>query len=347
MGYSFYYPSEYKMIVAWNAEFFKNSLISQEASGSYEDLEEIQDEMHILMKTLAIITMRSNMKMLNHKEHGLGDHGEPTNYKAALSKSGKWLEAMNVEMQSKKDNEVWSLIDLQSNAKTVGRKWFFKKKADMHGNLAIRILLAIATFYDYEIWQMDVKTAFLNGHLTEEVYMVQPEGFVNPKYPNRVCKLQRLSKHQGAGIKGEASYILGIKIYKDRSKRLIGFCQSADIEKILERFNMENSKRGRSIMYANLRECHWTVVKNILKYLKNTEDMFLFYGGDFDEELRVTCVIDWKSAKQSTTAMSSSEAEYIAASEAIMRAIWIRKFINGLGVVPTNLWRRIAAILAQ
>ncbi|GJY45533.1 zinc finger, CCHC-type containing protein [Tanacetum coccineum] len=65
-----------------------------------------------------------------------------------------------------------------------------------------------------------------------------------------------------------------------------------DIEKILERFNMENSKRGRSIMYVNLGECHWTVVKNILKYLKNIEDMFLFYGGDFDEQLRVTCYTD-------------------------------------------------------
>src|SRR4051795_3359709 len=56
---------------------------------------------------------------------------------------------------------------------------------------SIRILLAIAAFYDYEVWQMDVKTAFLNGKLDEEVFMTQPEGFVNPKYPNRVCKLER------------------------------------------------------------------------------------------------------------------------------------------------------------
>ena len=42
-------------------------------------------------------------------------------------------------------------------------------------------MLAIAAFYDYEIWQMDVKTAFLNGYLKEELYMMQPEGFVNPK----------------------------------------------------------------------------------------------------------------------------------------------------------------------
>ena len=53
---------------------------------------------------------------------------------------------------------------------------------------SVRIMLAIATFY--EIWQMDVKTAFLNGFIKEELYMMQPEGFVNPKGANKVCELQ-------------------------------------------------------------------------------------------------------------------------------------------------------------
>ncbi|GKE55522.1 retrotransposon protein, putative, ty1-copia subclass, partial [Tanacetum coccineum] len=167
---------------------------------------------------------------IDAEEHELRDLGKPANYKAALLdlKSDKCLNAMNVEMQSMKDNEVWNLVDLPPNGKTVGSKWLFKKKTDMDGAVhtfkarlvtkgftqtygvdyeetfshvadirAIRILIAIATYYDYEIWQMDVKTAFLNGHLDEEVYMVQPEGFVNPKYPNRVCKL----KHSIYGLK--------------------------------------------------------------------------------------------------------------------------------------------------
>ncbi|GKB87607.1 putative retrotransposon ty1-copia subclass protein, partial [Tanacetum coccineum] len=103
-------------------------------------------------------------------------------------------------MQSIKDNEVWDLVDLPPNGKTVGSKWLFKKKTDMDGAVhtykaclvakaytqtsgidyeetfspvadirAIRILIAITAFYDYEIWQIDVKTAFLNGYLSEEV----------------------------------------------------------------------------------------------------------------------------------------------------------------------------------
>ena len=155
---------------------------------------------------------------------------------------------------------------------------------------SIRILLAIAAFYDYEIWQMDIKTAFLNENLGEDVYMIQPKGFVDPKNVRKICKLQKsiyglkqasrswniyfdevvkgfgfikneeepcvykrasgskvvflalyvddilligndipmleatkslLGKSFSMKDLGEAAYILGIKIYRDRSKRLI------------------------------------------------------------------------------------------------------------------------------
>src|SRR3954449_5119108 len=129
---------------------------------------------------------------------------------------------MDSEMKSMYDNQVWNLIDHTPGTKTVGCKWIFKKKIDMDGNVqtykarlvakgytqtqgidyeetfspvakiqSIRILLAIAAFHDYEIWQMDVKTAFLNGNIDEELYMMQPEGFVDPKDADKVRKLQR------------------------------------------------------------------------------------------------------------------------------------------------------------
>ena len=56
---------------------------------------------------------------------------------------------------------------------------------------SIRILLSIVAYYDYEIWQMDVKTAFINSNLEEEIYMIQPEGFIAKNQEHMVCKLKR------------------------------------------------------------------------------------------------------------------------------------------------------------
>nr|GEX75202.1 hypothetical protein [Tanacetum cinerariifolium] len=103
---------------------------------------------------------------------------------------------------------------------------------------------------------------------------------------------------------------------------------------------------------------HWVVVKHILKYLRNTKDMFLVCRGNPDTELEVTGLcdaswqcdkddtksqmgyvfvvnggaVDWKSKKQTTIAMHATQSEYMAASEAAMKAVWIRKFVDDLGV---------------
>ncbi|GJZ33017.1 retrotransposon protein, putative, ty1-copia subclass [Tanacetum coccineum] len=111
------------------------------------------------------------------EEYSLGDLNEPTNYKAALLdlESDNWVDAMNAEMQSMKDNQVWCLVDLPPNSKgftqTYGVDYeeTFSPVADIR---AIRIPIAIAAFYDYEIWQTDVKTSFLNGYLDDDIYMV-------------------------------------------------------------------------------------------------------------------------------------------------------------------------------
>ncbi|GJV07576.1 retrotransposon protein, putative, ty1-copia subclass [Tanacetum coccineum] len=161
MGYSFYYPPENKVLVARNAEFLENSLINQEASKSLEDLKIIQeedthpsidtslnheeDDLEIDEPQSDIIPIRRSTRTrrptdrmclyIDAEEHELGDLDEPANYKVALldPKSDKWLNAMNVEMQSMKDNEVWVLVELPPNGKTVGSKWLFKKKTDMDG----------------------------------------------------------------------------------------------------------------------------------------------------------------------------------------------------------------------
>ncbi|PKI31421.1 hypothetical protein CRG98_048188, partial [Punica granatum] len=95
---------------------------------------------------------------------------EPTTYAEAVIglDSKKWLKAMRSEMESMYTNQVWTLVDPPEGAKPIRCKWVFKKKTDMDA------------YYDYEIWQIDVKTVFLNGNLLEDMYMTQPEGFVDP-----------------------------------------------------------------------------------------------------------------------------------------------------------------------
>ncbi|GJX32828.1 retrotransposon protein, putative, ty1-copia subclass [Tanacetum coccineum] len=121
MGYSFNYPPENKVFVAQNAEFFENSLITQEASRSLEDLEIIQEEdTHPSIDT-SLHLEEDDEKLMNLK-HELRDLGGPANYKAVLldPESEKWLNPMNVEMQSMRDNIVWELVDLPPNSKIVG-----------------------------------------------------------------------------------------------------------------------------------------------------------------------------------------------------------------------------------
>nr|GEZ18304.1 hypothetical protein [Tanacetum cinerariifolium] len=158
---------------------------------------------------------------------------------------------------------------------------------------------------------------------------------------------------------GEAAYILGIKIYRDRSKRLIGLCQSDYIEKILKRYSMENSKRGsihiqeklklsksqgastpaemkrmQNVPYASAVGSIMYAVRCTRPDVANTKDMFLVYEGDLKRELRVSCYTD---AGYLTDAddLKSQKAEYIAAFDASKEAVWVRKFISGLSVVPT------------
>ncbi|KAK8535581.1 hypothetical protein V6N12_057097 [Hibiscus sabdariffa] len=432
---------------------------------------------------------RYGFLVTTHGDVILVDQDEPKTYQEAVASpdSEKWLEAMRSEMDSMSENQVWTLVEPPEGIKPIGCKWVFKKKTDMDGNVqtykgrlvakgfrqihgidydetfspvamikSIRILLAVAAFHDYEIWQMDVKTAFLNGKLEEDVYMTQPEGFVAPEDARKVCKLQRsiyglkqasrswnlrfneaiqefgfirnedepcvYKKFSGSIVSflvlyvddiliigndiptlqsiktwlsscfsmkdlGEAAYILGVKIYRDRSRRLLGLSQSTYIDKVLKRISMEESKRGflpmrhgislskemcpstpqerermsqipyasaiGSIMYAmictrpdlsyalsmtsryqaNPGEGHWTAVKNILKYLRRTKDVFLVYGGE--EELRIKGYTDASFQTDKDDSRSQSEAEYIAASEAAKEAVWIKKFITELGVIPS------------
>jgi hypothetical protein len=115
---------------------------------------------------------------------------------------------MDEEMTSLDKNEAWDLLELSTGRKPIDNKWVFKKKLNAEGKVekykdrlvakgysqvegidfgeifspvakltSIRFLLSIATAFDFEVEQMDVKTIFLHGDLEEEIYMKQPKGY--------------------------------------------------------------------------------------------------------------------------------------------------------------------------
>ncbi|GKC99985.1 retrotransposon protein, putative, ty1-copia subclass, partial [Tanacetum coccineum] len=270
-----------------------------------------------------------------------------------------WVDAMNAEMQSMKDNQVWCLVNLPPNSKGYTQTYradyeeTFSPVADIR---AIRILIAIAAFYDYEIFKMDVKTTFLNGYLNEDIYMVQPEGFVDPNHLRKVCKLQRSIY----GLK-QASRSWN-KIFDEEIKKF-RLTQNLDEPCVYQKASRINvtflilyvddiiimgnhisslqsvkSYLGKCFAMKDLGEAAF-----ILRIKINRDRLKRLIGlnpGDTTldccENLRRSSnAVDWKSSKQSTTAMSATKAEYLHASEAGMESVWIRKFILWLGIVPT------------
>jgi hypothetical protein len=148
-------------------------------------------------------------------------HIEPKNYQEALLYSS-WIEAMQAEIEEFERLQVWELVPAPSDVLIIPLKWVFKIKLDEFGEFlknkarlvakgyrqeagidfeesfapvarleAIRIFIAHAASRNMLIYQMDVKTAFLNGELQEVVYVSQPEGFVDPDLPSHVYRLKK------------------------------------------------------------------------------------------------------------------------------------------------------------
>ncbi|KAI3697255.1 hypothetical protein L6452_30136 [Arctium lappa] len=137
-------------------------------------------------------------------------------------KESSWIEAMQEELLQFKLQDVWDLVDLPKGHRAIGTKWIFRNKRDERGIVirnkarlvaqgytqeegidyeevfapvarieAIRLFLAYASYMNFKVYQMDVKSAFLYGSIEEEVYGCQPPGFENPSYPDRVYKLKK------------------------------------------------------------------------------------------------------------------------------------------------------------
>jgi len=146
---------------------------------------------------------------------------EPANYEEA-SKSDAWRAAMHEEIESIYKNHTWDLVELSEGKTPIGCKWLYKPKINADGSIekfkatlvakgysqqegidfdgtfapvaklnTIKMLISLATKHKWQLHQLDVKSAFLNGELKEEIYLVQPPGFVKKGQEHLVCKLNK------------------------------------------------------------------------------------------------------------------------------------------------------------
>ncbi|KAK1662989.1 hypothetical protein QYE76_051148 [Lolium multiflorum] len=241
-----------------------------------------------------VSTRRQLANFSNH--HAYISVVEPKKVFEALEDSD-WVEAMHEELNNFKRNKVWTLVEKPKECRNViGTKWIFKNKQDEFGNIvrnkarlvaqgfsqvegidfgetyapvarleSIRILLAYASHHNFKLQQMDVKSAFLNGPLHEEVYVKQPPGFEDLNFPNHVYKLDKalygLKQAPRAwfemSMMGEMKFFLGFEIKQLREGTFIN--QAKYLQDMLKRFKMTELKGVATPMVT---KCHLALDPN-------------------------------------------------------------------------------------
>ncbi|KAJ3702073.1 hypothetical protein LUZ61_005778 [Rhynchospora tenuis] len=426
---------------------------------------------------------------------------EPKTFKEA-NVDPNWIVAMQEELNQFERNQVWELVPLPSGKQVIGTKWVFRNKLDEYGNVvrnkarlvaqgykqqegidfeetfapvarleSIRMLLAYAANKGFTLFQMDVKSAFLNGWIEEEVFVQQPPGFVDHFKPDYVFKLHKalyglkqaprawygrlctfllengfnrgkmdstlfikkrddhlllvqiyvddiifgstnatlaeefsslMSSEFEMSMMGELNFFLGLQIKQLQDGIFIS--QTKYAKELIKKFGIEDSKRcdtpmGKSacidaddkgvamditlyrgmigsllyltasrpdIMYAvclcaryqaNPKESHHKAVKRILRYVKGTQNLGLWYGKQTELDLvgytdadfagdrmdrkstSGTCqflggsLVSWSSRKQTSVALSTAEAEYVAAGSCCTQLLWMLQTLRDFELV--------------
>ncbi|GJT18295.1 retrovirus-related pol polyprotein from transposon TNT 1-94 [Tanacetum coccineum] len=280
---------------------------------------------------------------------------------------------MQEEINEFKRLQVWELVSCPDKVMLIKLKWIYKVKTDEFGGIlknkarlvaqgfrqeegidfeesfalvarieVIHIFVANAANKNMTIFQMDVKTAFLNGELKEEVYVSQPEGFVDQDNPSHVYKLKKalygLKQAPHAWYDMLSSFLISQHFAKGAVDPIL-FTQKA----------------GNNLLPAKPTEKHLNAVKWIFQYLKGTINMGLWYSKDTGMSLTAYAdadhagcqdtrrstsgsaqflgdkLVSWSSKKQKSTAISSTEAEYIALSGCCAQILWMRSQLTDYG----------------
>ncbi|GKE34481.1 putative ribonuclease H-like domain-containing protein [Tanacetum coccineum] len=189
-----------------------------------------------------------------------------------------WIEAMQEELLQFKLQQVWTLVDLPYGKRAIGTKWVYRNKKDERGIMirnkarlvaqgytqeegidydevfapvarieAIRLFLAYASFKDFIVYQMDVKSAFLYGKIKEEVYVCQPPGFEDTKFFDKFYKAEKAlyGLHQAprAWYETLSTYLLDNRFRRVTQKHDgIFTCQDKYVDEILKKFDFSTVK---------------------------------------------------------------------------------------------------------
>ncbi|KAJ3684738.1 hypothetical protein LUZ61_013902 [Rhynchospora tenuis] len=155
----------------------------------------------------------------------IGHGDDPISFKDAMKsdKSSQWLKAMNDEMNSMQQNDVWDLVELPKDVKPVGCKWVYKTKTDSHGNIERYKVRLVAKGFTQQEASSDLDMLY------------ETKRFLSEKFEMKDL--------------GEASYVIGIEIHRDRSRRVLGLSQKAYIEKMLKSYKMQKCSPSVALIF--------------------------------------------------------------------------------------------------
>ncbi|GJU26051.1 retrovirus-related pol polyprotein from transposon TNT 1-94 [Tanacetum coccineum] len=259
---------------------------------------------------------------------------EPKNIKEAML-DHILIESMQDELNQFKRLDVWELIEFSKGYGQEEGINFEESFAPVARLKAVRIFVAYAAHKNFPIYQMDVKMAFMNGPLKEEVFVRQSDGFVDPDFPNHVYRLKKALY----GLKQAPRAWSTKPVFSTRFAKLM-------------KDNFEMSMIGEMKFFLGLQarptEKYLKEVKKIFRYLRQTINMGLWYSKDsrfkliaYSDAYHAGCnddcksksggiqflgdkLVSWSSKKQDCTAMSIAKAEYISLSACCAQVIWMR-----------------------
>lgn len=328
----------------------RHGYLADYVTGEREDVEENLSVMLLMMMT----------------------ESDPVRFDEAV-KDDVWREAMESEIKSIEKNNTWELTALPDGFTPIGVKWVYKTKLNEDGEVdkhkarlvakgyaqcygidytevfapvarldTIRSIIAVAAQSSWEIFQLDVKSAFLHGELKEDVYVRQPEGFIKKGEEGKVYKLRKAlyglkqaprawySRIEGYFLKEEfercpsehtlftkvkEGNILIVSLYVDDLIFTGNSRAMCDEFKESMMFEFEMSDLGKMRHFLGVE------VKQSAAGRSTTGCVFLMASG----------AISWASKKQPVVALSTTEAEYIAAAFCATQCVWLRRVLEKIG----------------